>query len=254
MANEEGVESGKELTNWEEKMAAEAREASKVERPGMSTISLRAGVMTYMDEAIPNNTLDCIVLTSAIEQSWYSQDFDPDRIVPPDCFALGAPGQEQALAPHEVVPVEQRQSETCVTCEKFKWGSGRGRGKACGTRRRLVLIPKTALDDTDTLPAAEMAVLKVPVTSVRNWSNYVNNVAAQHNRPVWGIITSITCKPDPKTQFKVMFSPSDLVDVSVLPHLQGLIQQAQTVAYAPFDMSMGAEDDEEEGDTKKKKY
>lgn len=252
--DQEPVEEGKALTNWEERMAAEAKATSLVERPGMSTISLRAGVMTYMDTPMPNNEMPCIVLQSAIEQSWYDQDFDPDRIVPPYCFALGKPGEEQFMGPHEVVPDDQKQSPLCINCEKFKWGSGKGRGKACGTRRRLILIPATALDDPESIPAAEMAVVKIPVTSVKNWSNYVNTVAAQFQRPSWGVVTVIKVVPDVKTQFKVLFSTKAPIDVGVLPKLEPLLRQAATVIMAPFDMAMGQDAEEEEEPKGKKKY
>lgn len=254
MSKEEKVEGeGKELTNWEQRMAAEAKAVALVERPGMSTISLRSGIMSYMDAPVPDNKMNVVVINSCIEQSWYDQDFDADRIVPPYCFALGKPGEEQFLSPHEVVPEDQRQSDLCVNCEKFKWGSGRGKGKACGTRRRLVIIPASALLDPDSLQSSEMAVLKVPVTSVKNWSTYVNLVAAETQRPTWGVVTEVSVKPDPKTQFKVFFERKDVVDVSLLPKLEPLLRQSLTLTFTPFDMSQPAEEAEESGG-KQKKY
>lgn len=249
MNDETKVEDGKALTNWEERLQEEAREISKVERPTISNISLRSGIMTYMDEPVPNNSLDVVVLASCIEQSYYSGDFDPDNIVPPDCFALAPPGAEQEMAPHEAVP--EPQSEKCVTCKQFKWGSGRGRGKACGTRRRLIIIPASALENPDSLESAEMALIKVAVTSVKNWASYVNQVAAQYRRPPWGVVTTISVKPDAKTQFKVNFATKGVIDFELLPKIEPLIASSKPSLFAPFDMTPPAEEEDEPKGKKK---
>ena len=52
---------------------------------------------------------------------------------------------------------------------------------------------------------ADMAFLKIPVTSVKGWSKYVHQLHKEHGRPPYGVLTRIYIKADPKTQFKVMF-------------------------------------------------
>lgn len=234
------------LTNWEERMAMEAKAASEVERPAVSQISLRAGVISYMDQPMPNNKLPCIILGSMVERSWYPEKFDADNIVPPTCFALGKPGEEANLAPHPTVPDDQKQAVTCSNCEYSKWGSapGSSKGQWCGTRRRLAVIPASALDDPDSLARAEIATMKVPVTSVRNFSTYVAGVSAQYQRPPYGVITEITTKPDPRTQFKVWFTTLGTVDMSLLPSLGPLLDRAVPILEAPFDMTPSAEEEE----------
>ena len=253
MSEEEGE--GKSLVNWEERMAQDAKDAASVERPSISSISLRGGIMSYMDTEVPGNKIPCVVLSSVIKQSYYDQPYDANNIIPPTCFALGKPGEEEFMAPHKDVPPAQRgHGVACNSCEFFQWGSGRGKGKACGTRRRLALIPTTALETDEDLDKAEIAVLKVPVTSVRNWSSYVNGVSAEHARPTWGVITEISLKPDAKTTFKVLFSALGLIEVSRLPRLQPLIERAQNILHTPFDMAVSSDVSEPEDPKGKKKY
>ena len=234
------------LVNWEEKLKEQALEASAQERPSVGRISLRAGVMTYMEQEIPDNKLDCVVLVSVIEQAYYDQPFDADKVVPPACFALAAPGTpDNMIEPHQDVP--NPQAENCGECDQFQWGSGRGRGKACSSRRRLIVLPASALDNPDTLPRADVAMLVVPVTSVKAWSTHVNRVGATYQRPPWAVVTRISCKPDAKTQFKVLFEPVAPVDVSLLPVLDELANASTSLAYQPFDMTPGAEEEEDNG-------
>jgi hypothetical protein len=46
---------------------------------------------------------------------------------------------------------------------------------------------------------------KLPVTSVKNWSDYVKGLRAVVKRPPFAMITEISTRPDKNTQFKVLF-------------------------------------------------
>jgi hypothetical protein len=81
---------------------------------------------------------------------------------------------------------------------------------------------------------------------VVNYSNYITSVKLQHKRPSWGVVTNITTKPHAKSQFKVMFSTKDLVDMDAMPHIQQLIERANDVLYTPFDMTPPTEEEERE--------
>jgi len=244
----------KDLVNWDERLAVQATDAAASERPAVSKISLRAGVMSYMDSPIPDNNLDCIVLASCIEHVWYDSDFDPDVITPPACFALASLGTgDSAIVPHEVVPSPVH--ENCGGCPKFEWGSGKGRGKACSSRRRLALIPATALDNPDTIAAAEIAVLGVPVTSVKKWGTYVNVLSSSFQRPPWAMVTNISAAPHPKTMFTVNFKAVRKVESEVLAALEQSIDNATNIIFQPFDMTVSSEDDTDvPAKGKKRKY
>lgn len=240
VVREDSVEEGKELVNWEEKLAAMATENAKQERAGNNIISLKNGRINYMGDYI--DALDVVVLGSAVEHSYYDVDYDPDRIVPPACFAIGSPTDE--MVPHDDVPEDQRGADQCKLCPKHAFKSAdNGRGRACSVRRRLVMVPANALEDPSTLGAAEMAVLKVPPTSVQNWSKYVNTVAAQYQRPPFGVVTRITVKPHAKFQFMVHFEALDKVDGDCISTLYDLSEQSEATLMAPFDMTPPAEEE-----------
>jgi hypothetical protein len=96
-----------------------------------------------------------------------------------------------------------------------QWGSAeKGRGKACKNVRHLALIP--AVNEASEVEGAELAVLKLPVMSVANWSNYVDKCAALYRRPPLGMITVVSTVPDAKSQFRVVFNAADKVNDGVL--------------------------------------
>ena len=243
----------KALTNWEERMAAEASAAVLVERPSLAAITFSAGQMSYGGNAVADNTLDCVILGSIIEQAYYPGAYDPDNIVPPACFAFGTPGSEGSMQPHVDVPADQRGGDDCETCENYQWGSGSGRGKACKTRRRLAIIPANALKDPESIAAAEIAKMTISVTNVKQFTNHVNATAATYQRPTWGVISRITTKPDARTQFKIIFSVTEAIDLATLPMLEPLLDRADSVLRAPFDM-VPRQQEEDTAPAKKKKY
>lgn len=228
---EKTEEPGKAVTNWEQQMAAEAKAVAKTERTSSAKITFKSGIMSYMDNAIPDNTMDVIVLAHAVERVFYSEAYDSDNIVPPDCFALALPGEE--LIPHDVVP--EPIATACEVCPYDEWGSGKGRGKKCGERRRLAVIP--APDGPDDIAGSDMASMSIPVMSIKNWANYVNLVAATSQRPPWGVVTTVSLKPDPKSQFRVHFEKADVLSSDYLPHISQRIAMAQTMLMTPYEMS-----------------
>jgi hypothetical protein len=223
----------KELVNWEDKLAAEAKDIAATERPSVSRISIRSGILSYEDTPYPNNTLDCIVVNHAFENRWYDTDWDPDNIVPPRCFALAV--AKELLAPHENA---DPQAKNCSECPKSKWGSDprpNSKGKACGEVRRLALIPYMPDITAEAITQAEIALMNVPVTSVKNWSNYVNRVGAAYRRPPWAVITTIKVVPDQKTQFKVQFDSPKALDDELLAALNAKRDSVVPALMQPYE-------------------
>lgn len=239
---------GTNVINWEEQMAQQAKAVAKTERASVNRINFKSGVMTYMDNAIPDNTLDCIVVGFVKENVLYTERYKADVVVPPACFALAMP--DEPLIPHEVVA--EPFSDRCETCENYKWNTdpGGGRGKACKERRRLAIIPKP--DSLDDIADSEMAIMSIPVMSVKNWANYVNMVAASTARPPWGVVTRVQLVPDAKSQFKVTFNLVDALDSEYLPFIHERIDVAHSALMTPYEME--PEDKKEEGDKKNTKY
>ena len=235
------MSTGKELTNWVEKMAALATQEAAQARPSSGNISFRSGMISYESQAVPDNKLDCIIVGVANERTYYEGTYDPDNISNPTCFAI-VPNEEEPT-PHHSVPNPPAQA--CNECPWDAWGSaGNGRrGKACQQRKRLVAIPADAVKDAETLLGAEVASMKLPVTSVKNWDNYVLHVARTAQRPTWAVVSQVSTAPDAKTQFKVSFNYLEDVDVTLLSALEEKVQNSAPILLRPYDLSATAEED-----------
>jgi hypothetical protein len=238
------------VINWEEEMARQARAVAKTERPSINKINFQSGVMTYMDNAVPDNKLDCIIVASAWENVYYTEKYKQGVVSPPKCFALGVPDGEDPphMVAHDSVP--DSPGPVCISCPMFKFNSDPegGRGKACKERRRLAVIP--SVTDPEMVEKAEMAVMSIPVMSIKNWANYVNTVAIQHNRPAWGMLSRVSLVPDKKSQFKVTFESLEPLDTSFLGAISSKIPMATQALLTPYEMEAKEESTEEEGSTK----
>lgn len=225
-----------DIVRWEDELAREAKEVARLERPAVTQISLRAGMMAYRGQPVPGNKLQCVIVASGIERRYDTQAFDADNIRPPDCFALSTSGVDMAPAPEAANP----QSERCEGCPQNAWQPNPNRKgknhKPCKERRRIAVIPVDAVKSGNTR-GAELAMLAIPVTSVKHWAAYVNRIAAEYNRPPWGMYTEITVTPNPATQFEVKFNPLGMVEEENLPHVHARIQSGKDVILTPYDSS-----------------
>ena len=184
-------------------LAQQAKDAAAKERPSLSKISLKSGVISIGGNAVPGNKFPAVVLAAVYRNTFYAGRYDANNIVNPDCFSLSVSDEDMEPAN----AVHKPEHATCDGCPRAEWGSdlNGGRGKACKQTRRLVLLPASALASVGDVQTAEMAILDIPVTSVKNYANYVNVLAASIGLPPHAAITEISAKPDAKTQFKVDF-------------------------------------------------
>ena len=179
---------------------------------------------------------------------WYPDKWKANEVKPPGCFALGIPegGEEPVMNAHDVVI--DSPGPVCKDCPKFEWASDPegGRGKACKERRRLAVIPApTNLED---ITNSDMAVMSIPVLSVKNWANYVNKLSAASQRPPWGVLTRVSLVPDAKSQFKVKFEAQQKLTTEELPLVHQRIDAALASLIIPYEMN--PKQKEEEGDKK----
>lgn len=203
------------LVNWEDKLAAYAVEAASEEQVfGGKFLSLKAGRLALDKVPCAGNKLDVIVVAATTEYALYQGKFDPSNPQPPICYAFGK--DEASMVPHE--KAAEPQHTDCATCPKNQWGSDPegGKGKACKNTRRLALIAADTVNNPESIADAEEIYVKLPVMSVKNWAQYVNNVAAQYRRPPFGVLTTLTTEPDAKSQFKVVFKAIDRVPDAAL--------------------------------------
>ena len=238
-----------ELLDYEALLAGMAKEATAIEKPSSSTISARAGVLAYNKTAIPGNKLDCIIIATTAVNMLYKGAWDPDNIANPDCYSYSPDGQN--MVPHHSVanPIH----DNCKDCPANQWdsqdmfGGKSGKGKACKNQRVLAIIP------ADTKPedilTAEVATMKLPVTSVANWSQYVNKIGTLFNRPPLGMVTQIGTVPDVKTQFKITFTNVAPVEKEML---KGLIDRSKLLQ-PTLEREYDAPEEAQEEDTSKPK-
>lgn len=229
---------GTEVVDWEAQMAAQAEISAGAQRSaggGGKFFSMKAGQLSFDGNPLPGNQMAVIIIADIIENSWYEGAYDPDTPASPKCFAFAH--HEEALEPHPKVDQDEyfeRQHDVCNGCPRNEWGSAEtGRGKACKNVMRLAMIPAGTykakgsgrnvtfdlelIDDDAHFAKAEVAYMKLPVMSVKNYSKFVKALAADMRRPPHGVVTNVYIEPDPKSQFRVMFEVIDTVDSALLP-------------------------------------
>lgn len=228
---------GTAMEKYKKKMAAAADDYASEEKQGGSFITTRGGILKYGEEELPGNEMLVIVLDAVHENTYYEGKFDPEVMLPPLCFAFGR--SEKEMEAHENVPDPgdegaddsyfELQSDTgmCEDCPHSQWGSAdTGKGKACSNRRRLAIIPAgrfvptgkrketemEVFEDPSDFRDGEIAFLKLPVTSTKNWAKYVHKLNADHQAPPFAAITHVYLEQDAKTQFKVCFDLIEVID------------------------------------------
>jgi hypothetical protein len=229
-------------------LAGHAKEAAAKERPSVSKLSIKSGILAYQGNPVPGNAMDVIILGSSHRNVFYAEAYDPDNIVNPNCFAFSEDGE--GMTPHE--NVTEPVHDTCLGCPNNEWGSApqRGnkpsRGKACKQTRRLVLLPANILEEDDPVEAikkAELAILDVPVTSVKNWANMVNSLAATINMPVWAVTTNVEVTPHMRNQMEIKFTPmAPAGGEAVIRALMARRDDALRIALQPYEGTGGEAD------------
>ncbi len=232
---------GNDLVAFKERFEADAAQYAEQEPLGSGTfISTRGGVLTFGEEQLPGNQLCAVVLDAVWENTYYREKWTEENPQAPSCYAFGR--KEAEMAPHQSMQSDPEyfypEHSQCTGCPHSVWGSAdTGKGKACQNRRRLALLPagiykpKRGSRDFDldlfTEPghfqSADIAMIKLPTTSVKEWAKYVQQVAASSNRPPYGVITHLFLEPHPKHQFHVKFEmidtiPDDLAAIIIARH------------------------------------
>jgi hypothetical protein len=236
------VTKSKEVVSWKERAAKDAQDVAKVERPQLGAIGTRGGFLSYGGSEVKGNKLDVVVIGYTFENNYYKERFDPNNPRNPDCFAFGVArdGEEPIMVPHS--SIESPMHDVCIGCAMAEWGSTPtgGRGKACKEIRKLAVLPVSALTSPEAVAKAELAVLKVPVTSVRNWKTYVNLIAASHQLPPYAMITTVAPRPHPKNQFEITFEAVGTVADDYMDAIVARIDAVYNVLTQPYDRNVEA--------------
>ena len=225
-----------ELANWEEIVAAEAKQiATAAKSEGSGAISFRNGQMALGGDELPGSRLPCIVVATIKEKRYYSGMWDPDNVVPPDCYAYGNPGEGHEPLTHHPESMS-RQSDECKGCPMNEWKSaGGGRpGKACRLLQSMVILPWFDGISADQIAGMETAIAKIPTTSVKNWQGYVNKELVPRSSAEWMVATMMSCEPHPKTQVMVSFEFMQPLDKDVAMAVYQRKQDALELLTRPY--------------------
>ena len=224
------------VTKWDEELAKHAAMAAGIEASVQtgSWISTKGGRMSYNGQEVKGNKMNVIILDHILENHYYTARYDPDNPASPVCFAFAR--SDDDMSPHE--KSSDPQSEACHGCPQNEWGTAdTGRGKACANIRRLALIPEDGMEDVS---AAQVAYMKIPVTSVKGWAGYVNNLSTVMKRPPFGVITEISVVPDDKTQFKIQFKLVEKIEdgeaLGAIMERRAAVESELMAPYSPMEV------------------
>lgn len=246
---------GKEMTVWDEKFAEMAAQYAQGERVGGDFLSLQGGLLTFQDEPLPGNQIVCVVLDAIIERTFYTEKYDANREfnLPPVCYAFGRADDDEELAPHPSMQADltyfEPQNDVCSSCPNNQWGTAdTGKGKACGERRRLALLPAGyftprrgsrdfdmhLITDEQHFKSADIAFLKLPVTSVKEWAKYVLGLQSGQRRPPMAVITKLSVEPHQQHQFHVKFEMIELLKPEMYETIMARHQEAYNSIIQPY--------------------
>lgn len=193
---------------WQDAMKGSVGKTSEMLKNmggGGNFISLKGGQFTY-DGATLTQPLPVIVLDSVLENLYFEDDYDPDNPAPPVCFAISRDLDD--MVPDKSCP--SPQAETCKECWANKFGSAeKGKGKACRNGIRLAVLPA---HDINALSNVDAALVRLPVTSGKNYKGYVTRVEKGFKRPVFGLVTNMETEDSDRNQFEVVFTAGDTID------------------------------------------
>jgi|TARA_R100000656_G_scaffold124929_2_gene104445 hypothetical protein len=162
-----------------------SQEAAKEVDPSPSIISTKGKKFRIGDDQL-GDEIEVVVGIAAYENTWYDRPYDPNNTSSPACFSLSM--SEAEMEHHGDSPVPQHDGE-CNDCPLAQWDTGaNGKGKACKNARRLVVL---ASDGTTSYGETQMAMLKAPPTSLKNWASYAKSVALRHKRPTSAVLTRV---------------------------------------------------------------
>lgn len=224
---------GTAVVTYDAKRAAAAQAYVTQTRapPQGDILSIKGGLFQLGEDSLGDQI--CVtVLNSIWENTYFKGKYQEGVPQAPTCYAYGRTLEEMAPHPSMQEHPEQfvPQNMDCATCPMNEWGSAEtGKGKACQNRERLALIPAgqytprpksrdmdldlfdgTTQEGVQHFRDADALVLKLPVTSVGNWNEYVRKLAAM-GQPPFGVATRIYIEKHPKFQYTVEFEMIDII-------------------------------------------
>jgi hypothetical protein len=230
--------------DWEKKLAAEADKEAAREKAktggGGNKISIKGRRFTFDGEVL-GKTLNGVIADFAYERAYYKTKFKDDQGETPTCFALSEDGED--MKPHKNSPAIQARS--CEKCPHNKWGSGKGRAKACGDRRRLAVISSDDIESPENIEEADIAMISVPPTSVTKWAKYVKDLKEQQSRSPHRVSTEMSF--DKESDYVMLeFGLAEKLDKETAEAIEERREEARKMLMEPYDARGDDDEDDDE--------
>lgn len=161
-----------------------------------------------------SDLLTGIIVDFVYYNAYYEGAFDPNNIVPPNCFALHPEptgGVPSANSP-------DKQEDSCQACWANQFGSA-GKGKACRNAIKVALLPPDAEEDTP------LMILNVSATALKPFSAYLSAVL-RLQRPPYSVTTDIICDPNFKYD-TLRFSNPQPLDADTITMVRARREEAR---------------------------
>lgn len=200
-----------EVRDWRAELEAAAAE-TVADLPAVAGdwLSTEGGKLGFRGTPLEGSKGQFIILDFLNENQCYAKPYVRGQFTPPSCYAFGR--KKDAMAPH--ANVTEPQANRCKGCPNLEWGTAdTGKGKKCKEVVRLALIP--AVSTADDVEESEVAYLKIPVMSVKNFSNFADQLNAALHLPPFAVATEISVNSD--NQVTVLFKLVEPVAEELLP-------------------------------------
>jgi hypothetical protein len=190
------------------------------EKPGTPRIKTTGKRFTLPGGQATPDPIRLIVLDYRNTRSYYVGIYNQNNPKPPVCFAMGSDINE--LAPDEASP--EPQAETCGICPKNEWESdpNGGRGKACKSGVRLIVVPPDFSDTTEPM------ALDIAPKGLSSWGAHLQALLSE-GQHITGVITEVSFAAEytyPALRFQKVGTHERLEDVWALREkAQALLQE-----------------------------
>jgi hypothetical protein len=172
---------------YEERVKAELQALrAQVSAPSSGKISVKGKTFTLPDGRSSQDPLTAVVLDFVTLRALYEGIYNPNKPADPVCFAINKAISDLSPSLNSSKP----QAQDCASCPKAQWGTGNGgRGQACKTQRRLLLVPP---DFTDKSPPL---TLYVSPSGLKQWDGYVTSLVRDYGKRPIDVVTLIKFDP-----------------------------------------------------------
>ena len=159
--------------------------------------------------------LSVVIVDFVYYNAYYEGAFDPNNIVPPNCFSLSEEPKTAAPSPN----APEAQHDTCAGCWANEFGSN-GKAKACQNRVLIAILPTDAKEDTP------FAVLDISPTAIKGFSSYMTSVARGGKMP-YEVVTRIECNPATKHDVAIFDLDEELEDDPFIAMVESRLGEAR---------------------------